>query len=115
MYSAQLSIRENREDWEQHQLQVQEFVKRCLQGSSHRFVRPSRRLTAAHGTTYVSQFLSERSEIVVTQIYLQLCAKCVDKKFRKTKEALQAAQLQLVENQEKGQKSTTVGTESATS
>ncbi|XP_066297329.1 uncharacterized protein [Branchiostoma lanceolatum] len=115
MEELQISIQEHREDWEQHQLQVQEFVKRCLQGSSHRFVRPSRRLTKAHGTKYVSQFLTERSEIVVTQIYLQLCAKCVDKKFRKTKESLQAAQLQLVENQEKGQRSTTVGTESTTS
>ncbi|CAH1239602.1 FGD4 [Branchiostoma lanceolatum] len=115
MEELQISIQEHREDWEQHQLQVQEFVKRCLQGSSHRFVRPSRRLTKAHGTKYVSQFLTERSEIVVTQIYLQLCAKCVDKKFKKTKESLKAAQLQLVENQEKGQRSTTVGTESTTS
>ncbi|XP_006811901.1 uncharacterized protein LOC102810146 [Saccoglossus kowalevskii] len=79
------------EDWDTHQQQVTHFVKIQLKKENHdklRYIRPSRRQIRAIGAEYIKSFLPERCEQVVTQIGMQLNAKCAEKQFKNSKDSL---------------------------
>ena len=72
-------IEESKGCWETHEQTLKELLQDQIK--RHRMVVPSRTLTKARGASYVQTFLVERSDLLISQIIRQLCAKTPEKDF----------------------------------
>lgn len=68
-----------------------------IQLKKHRLVKPSRRMTKAHGVKYVEWFLLDRCHLLLSQIIRQLSGKTAEKKFKSSKNALENTKSQVLE------------------
>ena len=82
-------------EFDEHLQTVQQLLQIQLQ--KHRLVKPSRRLSKAHGSKYVEWFLLDRCHLLLSQIIRQLGGKTATKKFKASKNALETTKLQVME------------------
>lgn len=91
----QKQLKANDCEFDEHLQTVKELLQIRLK--KHRLVKPSRRLTKAHGAKYVEFFLLDRCHLLLSQTMRQLNGKTAVKKFKSSKNALESTKLEVLE------------------
>lgn len=91
----QKQLKANDCEFDEHLKTVKELLQIRLK--KHRLVKPSRRLTKAHGVKYVEFFLLDRCHLLLSQTMRQLNGKTAVKKFKSSKNALESTKLEVLE------------------